>query len=60
MLPDRHSHILLHGLDAMISGAKEKGLKDIAITEHISQFSELRDTVKFISLHKDGKVFRRI
>lgn len=60
MLPDMHSHILVHGMDAMINGATQAGLKRISITEHISQFKEIRDSIRFVSLHKIGTIFNNV
>lgn len=41
----------------MIASAVEMGLADLSITEHISQFKELRESVKFGSIHNSGRIF---
>jgi len=41
----------------MIASAKASGISEISITEHVSQFKELRELVEFRSMHSDGRVF---
>ncbi|HZY47620.1 MAG TPA: PHP domain-containing protein [Candidatus Bathyarchaeia archaeon] len=57
---DNHSHILLADISEMVDAARAKGLSEYSITEHVSQFSELRESVKFGSLHPTGRIFRTL
>ena len=57
---DNHSHILLANISEMVSSARAKGVAELSITEHVSQFSELRDRVKFGSVHSTGRLFKTL
>jgi histidinol-phosphatase (PHP family) len=57
---DNHSHILLADISEMVASAKAKNVAELSITEHVSQFKELRDRVKFGSLHSTGKLFNTL
>lgn len=56
-LVDNHSHILLADIVDMIRSAMAKGLQEYSITEHVSQFRELRQSIKFGSVHLTGRIF---
>jgi histidinol-phosphatase (PHP family) len=55
---DNHSHILLANIVDMVSAAKARDLSEYSITEHISQFRELRESVGFGSVHSTGRMFK--
>jgi histidinol-phosphatase (PHP family) len=59
MIPrvDNHSHILLADISEMVACAKARNVTELSITEHVSQFKELRDRVKFGSVHSTGRLF---
>lgn len=57
---DNHSHIILADIREMVTAAQTKGLTDFSITEHVSQFRELRESVKFGSIHNSGKIFESL
>jgi histidinol-phosphatase (PHP family) len=42
----------------MVASAKAKGLAKYSITEHVSQFKEPRESLRFGSLHSRGRIFR--
>jgi histidinol-phosphatase (PHP family) len=54
---DNHSHILLANIVEMVSAAKAKKLREYSITEHVSQFRELRESIRFGSVHSTGRMF---
>jgi HisJ family histidinol phosphate phosphatase len=54
---DNHSHILLARIVDMVSAAKAKDLSEYSITEHVSQFRELRESIGFGSVHSTGRMF---
>ncbi|HEV2120957.1 MAG TPA: PHP domain-containing protein [Candidatus Bathyarchaeia archaeon] len=54
---DNHSHILLANIVDMVSAAKARDLSEYSITEHVSQFRELRESIKFGSIHSTGRMF---
>lgn len=54
---DHHSHILSAGIVEMVAAARKKGIAEYSITEHVSQFKELRDTVGFGDIHSTGRIF---
>lgn len=54
---DNHSHILLADISDMVGSAEAKGVNELSITEHVSQFKELRERVKFGSTHSTGRLF---
>ncbi len=57
---DNHSHILLARITDMVAAARSRNVEKLSITEHVSQFMELRDSVKFGSLHNSGRMFRNL
>ena len=56
-LADNHNHILLARLTEMLTAAKTNRISDFSITEHVSQFRELRESIQFGSLHPNGRIF---
>ena len=44
-LADNHNHILLSRMTEMIAAAKTNRVSELSITEHVSQFRELRESV---------------
>jgi HisJ family histidinol phosphate phosphatase len=44
----------------MVKSARQHELVRLSITEHVSQFRELRDTVKFGSVHSHGRIFKNL
>lgn len=59
-LIDNHSHILLGKLADMIDSAKTNHVDTLSITEHVSQFREPRESIKFGSVHKTGRIFSNL
>lgn len=57
---DNHNHIIHAGILEMVAAAKANDVKDYSITEHVSQFTELRDTVGFGSVHDTGRMFESL
>jgi HisJ family histidinol phosphate phosphatase len=57
---DNHSHIIHAGILEMVAAAKANDVKEYSITEHVSQFTELRDTVEFGSVHDTGRMFESL
>jgi HisJ family histidinol phosphate phosphatase len=56
-LVDNHNHILLAKITDMLASAKANMISEFSITEHISQFKELRESTRFGSVHPSGRVF---
>jgi HisJ family histidinol phosphate phosphatase len=56
-LADNHNHILLAKITEMLASAKTNMISEFSITEHVSQFRELRDSVRFGSTHSNGRIF---
>ncbi len=54
---DNHSHIILADITDMVASAKVKSIKQYSITEHISQFRIMRESVAFGSVHTGGRIF---
>jgi histidinol-phosphatase (PHP family) len=54
---DNHTHIILASIEDMISSARDKGIQRYSVTEHISQFKEVRKSIEFGSVHKSGRMF---
>jgi hypothetical protein len=50
-LADNHSHILLARITEMLAAAKTSMISEFSITEHVSQFRELRESIRFGSVH---------
>ena len=57
---DNHSHIILADIREMITSAQTKGLTDFSVTEHVSQFRELRESMMFGSIHNTGRIFQSL
>ena len=54
---DNHSHIIQAGIQDMVAAARKNSLDEYSITEHVSQFAELRRSVEFGSAHTSGRMF---
>ena len=54
---DHHSHILNADIVDMVASAKANNIVEYSITEHVSQFRELRESVRFGSVHSKGRIF---
>jgi HisJ family histidinol phosphate phosphatase len=57
---DNHNHILLAELTEMLASAKSNNISEYSITEHVSQFKELRESIKFGSYHPNGRIFESL
>jgi len=44
----------------MVAAAKRNRVEQYSITEHVSQFAELRRSVKFGSVHRSGRMFNSL
>ena len=54
---DNHSHILHADMVEMLAAARAKNVREYSITEHVSQFRELRESIGFGSVHSTGRIF---
>lgn len=54
---DNHSHILLARLSDMVDAARASNVSELSITEHVSQFREPRESIRFGGLHSTGRIF---
>ena len=54
---DNHSHIILASIESMVDAAKKTDVNRLSTTEHISQFTFVRQKVKFGSVHESGRMF---
>ena len=54
---DNHSHIILASIESMVEAAKKTQVSRLSTTEHISQFTFARQTVRFGSVHESGRMF---
>ena len=54
---DNHSHIILASIESMADAAKKTNVSRLSTTEHISQFTFVRQKVKFSSVHESGRMF---
>ena len=59
-LADNHNHILLARIMEMLASAKANMIGEFSITEHVSQFKELRESIRFGSLHPNGRIFESL
>ncbi len=59
-LVDNHSHMLLAEILEMVASAKANNLSEFSITEHVSQFREPRESVRFGSVHSTGRIFESL
>src|SRR2546425_2167446 len=57
---DNHSHIIHATIQEMVAAAKANNLTEYSITEHVSQFRELRDSAGFGSVHDKGRMFESL
>jgi histidinol-phosphatase (PHP family) len=60
ILVDNHSHILEADIIEMLAAARAKNVHEYSITEHVSQFRELRESIGFGSLHSAGRIFNSL
>ena len=44
----------------MLAAAKLNGVSDFSITEHVSQFREPREAIRFGSIHPTGRIFENL
>jgi histidinol-phosphatase (PHP family) len=54
---DNHTHIILADIMDMVAYAKARGVEQYSVTEHVSQFKGLRESVAFGSVHAYGRIF---
>jgi histidinol-phosphatase (PHP family) len=54
---DNHSHIILADIRDMVAAARAMKVDRYSITEHVSQFREMKDSVDFGSTHGEGRIF---
>ncbi len=57
---DNHSHILFADILEMVASAKKNKLSEYSVTEHVSQFREPRESVRFGSVHSTGRIFESL
>jgi HisJ family histidinol phosphate phosphatase len=57
---DNHSHIIHAGILEMVAAAKANDVREYSVTEHVSQFRELRGSVGFGSVHDTGRMFESL
>jgi histidinol-phosphatase (PHP family) len=57
---DNHNHILLAKISEMLASAKANNVSEFSITEHVSQFRELRESISFGSVHSSGRIFESL
>src|SRR3989442_6741236 len=56
-LVDNHNHILLAEITEMLAAAKTNNVSEFSITEHVSQFREPRESIRFGSIQPSGRIF---
>jgi HisJ family histidinol phosphate phosphatase len=54
---DNHSHIILANIQDMVAAAKAKNIDRYSITEHVSQFKVIKESITFGSTHGEGRIF---
>ena len=54
---DNHSHIILASIESMVDAAKKSDVNRLSTTEHISQFTFMRQKIRFGSVHETGRMF---
>ncbi len=59
-LVDNHNHILLAEITEMLAAAKANNVSEFSITEHVSQFREPRESIRFGSIHPSGRIFQSL
>ena len=57
---DNHTHILLAEIVDMVVSAKANNITEYSITEHVSQFREPRESIRFGSVHSTGRIFESL
>jgi histidinol-phosphatase (PHP family) len=57
---DNHNHILVAEITEMLAAAKANNVDEYSITEHVSQFREPRESIKFGSIHPRGRIFESL
>ena len=57
---DNHNHILLAKITEMLASARTNNISEFSITEHVSQFRETRESIKFGALHPAGRIFESL
>jgi histidinol-phosphatase (PHP family) len=60
MRVDNHSHIILAEIGEMVAAAKKHKIDRYSITEHVSQFKQMREFVDFGSVHRQGRIFESL
>src|SRR3989442_10460187 len=59
-LVDNHNHILLAEITEMLAAAKTNNVSEYSIMEHVSQFREPRESIRFGSIHPSGNIFESL
>src|SRR5579864_8289642 len=54
---DNHSHILQASIESMVDAAARAEVARLSVTEHISQFSFVREKKVITSVHESGRIF---
>ena len=54
---DNHSHIILADITDMVASARASNIEQYSITEHVSQFRGMRESIAFGSVHARGRIF---
>lgn len=57
---DNHNHILFAELKEMLASAKAGKVGEYSVTEHVSQFREPRESIRFGSVHSSGRIFESL
>ena len=57
---DNHSHIILANIGDMVASAKARKIDQYSITEHVSQFMGMRESIAFGSMHSTGRIFENL
>ena len=60
VIVDNHSHILYADIMDMVASAKAHNVTEFSITEHVSQFRQARESIKFGSMHSTGRIFQSL
>jgi histidinol-phosphatase (PHP family) len=60
MRVDNHSHIILADIQEMVAAARKHKIDRYSITEHVSQFRPMRESVDFGSVHRHGRMFESL
>ncbi|MDG6920383.1 MAG: hypothetical protein JRN59_02495 [Nitrososphaerota archaeon] len=57
---DNHNHIILANIQEMVAAARAKNIQQYSITEHVSQFRPMKESLAFGSTHSDGRIFNNL